>query len=154
MSKDRVRAFQPVFSMHPVPSREHQHPRRQITLDHPPPAFRRRHIAARQAPLPQAVVFTTRKRLSGDPGVAMGFVAGDQPVAMIAPVMIRNDVQPHYVVAPIFENARNPIPRRSGLLEREANKVVIPAIDTAALRAEAKTLGQPLSPPQKTVCLR
>ncbi len=99
MSKDRVRAFQPVFSMHPVPSREHQHPRRQITLDHPPPAFRRRHIAARQAPLPQAVVFTTRKRLSGDPGVAMGFVAGDQPVAMIAPVMIRNDVQPHYVTS-------------------------------------------------------
>ena len=68
--------------------------------------------------------------------------------------MIRNDVQPHYVVVPIFENARDPIPRRSGLLEREANEVVIPAIDTAALRAEAKTLGQPLSPPQQTVCLR
>ncbi len=73
MSKDRVRAFQPVFSMHPVPSREHQHPRRQITLDHPPPAFRRRHIAARQALLAVVVVAgPTRKRFSGDPGAAEG----------------------------------------------------------------------------------
>jgi hypothetical protein len=56
--------------------------------------------------------------------------------------VLRNDTQPHYTAAPIFQNTPDPLPVRQSLMEREHDFVTLPEIDTAALRLEAVAAGR------------
>jgi hypothetical protein len=52
-----------------------------------------------------------------------------------------SDVQAHYVAAPIFEDIPDPIPCRSGLMEREHDFATLPELIQAELKQQAKANG-------------
>jgi hypothetical protein len=61
------------------------------------------------------------------------------PSVDVSPV--RNDVQPHYVAAPVFKNCKDPLPQRTGLLDLGREAVTVPPFEAKTLRLEAKELG-------------
>lgn len=48
------------------------------------------------------------------------------------------DIQAHFVAAPLFDNCSDPLPRRTGLLEREYDVVTLPEIDHVELAEYAR----------------
>lgn len=67
------------------------------------------------------------------------YLAVNSPAVDRSPII--NDVQPHYVAPPVFTNAPDPIPVRTGLMEREYDFATLPDLDVAALRQEARVAG-------------
>ncbi|MBT4745535.1 MAG: hypothetical protein HOO20_20270 [Rhodospirillaceae bacterium] len=66
----------------------------------------------------------------------------------VDPAPIGNDVQPHYVAPPIFENCPDPLPRRAGLMQREHDFATLPQIDRRELRQYAiEHSGAPIPTP-------
>lgn len=65
------------------------------------------------------------------------FGAGGHPIDLT----VFRTVQPHYVAAPVFTNATDPVPRRIGLMEREYDHATLPDIDIVALKKVAKEKG-------------
>ena len=63
----------------------------------------------------------------------------------VDPAVLRNDVQPHFCAAPRFINASDPLPRRSGYVERGVDAVILPEFDRNQIRREAKGKGIALS---------